>query len=215
MIRDFRFKRIRLSPRPAKDFDRARLRYAMAVNSKPQLVLPDAVNRVRAVMDEVMHTFKNSKDANPCTLLARAFRDLRAAGLLVVERLPPRKCLPHPRNRDGQVLIYGNVNPHLCEIVEVGFHWPITADACAFQIGDAADRAYVENASKEVFIASGGIIPAPSPGEATVAVAVCTHTTAGMRNTVLQAPCDVGKLSEGGRISFAKVEGLAPSSPRR
>ena len=122
---------------------------------------PKEIIAVTPMMDKCMHDFKFSKEANVITLRDRSFVGLAAVDLLQQRYVHATRCLPHPRNRDGKVLIYQNVNPHTEDVLNQGFTWTQTECASGFEI-DEADRAYIESNSMEITVASNGVIPRQS-----------------------------------------------------
>jgi hypothetical protein len=131
--------------------------------------------------------------------------------LLTKQRIHPRFTLPHPLNRFGDILVGANVQPHILDIVDVGFSWSEVANAAAFDMpSDPKAVEVIESAVARVVEATGGRLAAVVPGQAKVLVCVCTHTTAGLHAVHVGARSDIDKLSNDGKLSIAKIRERDP-----
>ncbi len=139
----------------------------------------------------------------------RSFTSLKVFGLLTKQRVHSRYTLPHPQNRWGDVLVVPTVQPHIEDILDVGFSWSEVAQAAAFQMPvDQKQAKEIEDIVAKVTSASGGRLAPVVPGQATLLVCVCTHTSAGMHAVWVGAASESAKIAVDGKLSLARIKEL-------
>jgi hypothetical protein len=136
----------------------------------------------KASMNVVCMAYKDNADAAIVDLTRQGRTCLLEHGLAVYEQVHSGQTVTHPWNRGHDVLEPADVPEKIVDISDIGWELNEVADASAVRMTrDAAKRKVIEDINNKLSDVSDGLLPPVVPGMATIQVAACSHTSAGLK----------------------------------